>query len=116
MKLAEFPLTVLISDPTVKSKRTDASESANRTLFVGGLTAQTTEEDVTSLLRDHGEVLHVKLGWDPVKRICKGFAFVEMASTAAAEACLPLSGTQRQGKFLKVELNDPNHANRKPNT
>jgi RNA recognition motif-containing protein len=80
LKIDEFPLTVLISDPAVKAKRTDADESVNRTLFIGGLTPNTTEQDVEAILRDHGKILHVKLGWDPLKRICKGFAFVEMAT------------------------------------
>jgi RNA recognition motif-containing protein len=80
MKLADFPMTVLISDPAAKTKRSDADDSANRTLFVGGLTGRTTEGDVQALLADHGAVQHVKLGWDPIKRECRGFAFVEMAS------------------------------------
>jgi RNA recognition motif-containing protein len=75
-----FPMTVLISDPSAKTKRSQSDNSVNRTLFVGGLTSKTTQSDVEELLQEHGEVLHVKLGWDPVKRICKGFAFVEMST------------------------------------
>lgn len=73
-------MTVLISDPSAKTKRSDNDNSANRTLFVGGLINTTTQADVEQLLREHGEVSHVKLGWDPIKRICKGFAFVEMTT------------------------------------
>lgn len=40
------PMTVLISDPSAKTKRSDASKS---TLFVGGLNAKTTEHDVRGL-------------------------------------------------------------------
>ena len=41
-----FSLSVLISDPSKKVKRTDAS---NATVFVNGLTAKTTETDVQNL-------------------------------------------------------------------
>ena len=86
MKLEGFGLSVLISDPSAKTKRTDADDSANRTLFVGGLTPKTTEHDVKVLFGAHGTVRHVKIGWDPVKRICKGFAFVEMATEVSSIA------------------------------
>lgn len=45
----DFPLTVLISDPSAKKKRTD-EESTKATLFVGGLNAMTTEGEVRKLL------------------------------------------------------------------
>jgi hypothetical protein len=32
------------------------------------------------LIGQKGVVSSLKLGWDPVKAICKGFAFVTMAS------------------------------------
>jgi len=80
MKLEEFPLTVLISDPSVKTKRSDKDPASGRTLFVGGLTSKTTQADVEQILQGHGDVAHIKLGWDPIKSICKGFAFVEMAT------------------------------------
>jgi RNA recognition motif-containing protein len=44
-----FGLSVLISDPTVKAQRTDASDS---TLFIGGLSRRTTEADVQTLVRE----------------------------------------------------------------
>ncbi|WWD18688.1 hypothetical protein CI109_103142 [Kwoniella shandongensis] len=44
-----FGLTVLISDPSVKAKRSDAT---NSTLFIGGLNAKTTEADVRSLFHE----------------------------------------------------------------
>ncbi|TYJ56665.1 hypothetical protein B9479_002595 [Cryptococcus floricola] len=106
-----FGLTVLISDPSAKTKRSDA---ANSTMFVGGLNSKSTENDVRGLFREYGTIGHVKLGWDPVKKICKGFAFVEMSTEAEAKAALALHGTQHKGKYLKVEISDPNHANKKP--
>ena len=34
-------------------------------------------------------------------------------SQADAQAALTLHGSQLQGRYLKVELSDPNHANKK---
>ncbi|OCF40172.1 hypothetical protein I317_05996 [Kwoniella heveanensis CBS 569] len=106
-----FGMTVLVSDPSAKTKRSDAGQT---TLFVGGLNAKTTENDVRALFREHGTIRHIKLGWNPEKKVCKGFAFVDMGSEAEAKACLQLHGNQFQGKLLKVEISDPNHANKKP--
>nr|XP_019000213.1 uncharacterized protein I203_07372 [Kwoniella mangroviensis CBS 8507]OCF63674.1 hypothetical protein I203_07372 [Kwoniella mangroviensis CBS 8507] len=105
-----FGMNVLISDPSAKTQRSDAS---NSTLFVGGLNDKTTESDVRGLLKDCGTIRHLKLGWDSVKKVCRGFAFVEMASEAEANACLSLDGTPYQRKILKVQISDPNYANKK---
>ncbi|WVF68817.1 hypothetical protein IAT40_003590 [Kwoniella sp. CBS 6097] len=106
-----FGMNVLVSDPSAKSKRSDAGQT---TLFVGGLNSKTTEADVRGLFKEHGTIRHVKLGWHPEKKICKGFAFVDMSSESEAKACLQLHGSQFQGKLLKVEISDPNHAKTKP--
>lgn len=49
-------MKVLISDPAAKAKRTDAQDAV---LFVGGLHARTTEQDVTELIQvvRHGALL-----------------------------------------------------------
>ncbi|WVW84930.1 hypothetical protein I302_106966 [Kwoniella bestiolae CBS 10118] len=89
-----FSMNVLISDPSAKSQRSDVG---NATLFIGGLNDRTTEADVRTLLQGCGTIRHIKLGWDPARKICRGFAFVDMASE----------------KFLKVQISDPNFANKK---
>lgn len=57
--------------------------------------------------------------------MCKGFAFVTMSSEvsflfddradhqADATKALALHGTSYRGRLLKVEMNDPNFANKK---
>ncbi len=45
-----FGLSVAISDPAAKTQRTDAA-AAKTTLFVGGLTAKTKQQDVEELIR-----------------------------------------------------------------
>ncbi|KAK4688382.1 squamous cell carcinoma antigen recognized by T-cells 3, partial [Tremellales sp. Uapishka_1] len=105
-----FGLTVLISDPSAKIKRSDA---ANSTLFVGGLTAQTTEADVRQLFEVYGNVRNVKLGWNREKNVSRGFAFVDMSSEDEAKAAQTVHGTSYKGKYLKVEISDPNFAAKK---
>ena len=79
MQLGDFGLTVVISDPSARKARTDAAQAVS-TVFVGGLIAKTSEQDVRDLLEPYGTVRMVKLGWDPIKSICKGFAFVGMTT------------------------------------
>lgn len=82
MQVEGLTLTVLISDPAVKAKRSDdnKTEVSKRTLFVGGLTQATTQADVEELVKPHGKVKNVNLGWNAIKSVCKGHAFVEMAT------------------------------------
>lgn len=102
-----FPMSVLISDPSLRTKRTDASDS---TLFIGGLHAKSTEGEVRHLLEQYGTILSIKLPWDKQKNVCKGIAFVEMQTKAQAEAALKANGTSYRGKHLKVTISDPHHA------
>jgi len=46
---SRFGLTVRISDPSAKAKRTDEKDSV---LFVGGLGSKTTEQDVKDLFKE----------------------------------------------------------------
>lgn len=83
---------------------------------------------VQDLTVQHGQIQSIKMGWDPVKSICKGFAFVTMASEVClhidplcirsnpqddAKKAVELHGASHKGRLLKVELNDPNIANKK---
>lgn len=45
---AQFGMKVLISDPSIKAKRSDAQDSV---VFIGGLNAKSTEQEVRDLLR-----------------------------------------------------------------
>lgn len=113
-----FPMSVLISDPAKRTKRTDYSDS---TLFVGGLHPKSTEGEVRHLIEkvgveqsiadaQYGTILSVKVPWDKAKNQAKGIAFVEMQNKAQAEAALEVNGMSHRGKHLKVEISDPQHA------
>jgi len=53
---SRFGLTVRISDPSVKAKRSDEKDAV---LFVGGLNAKTTEQDVRDLFKDVSNLYRV---------------------------------------------------------
>jgi RNA recognition motif-containing protein len=57
-------------------------------LFVGGLPAQTTHADLVKLFGTAGAVFGVKIVMDRQTNRSKGFAFVEMATAADAQAAL----------------------------
>jgi RNA recognition motif-containing protein len=57
-------------------------------LFVGGLPAETTHADLVKLFATAGPVFGVKIVMDRQTNRSKGFAFVEMATPADAQAAL----------------------------
>jgi RNA recognition motif-containing protein len=57
-------------------------------LFVGGLPATTTHADLVKLFGTAGSVFGVKIVMDRATGRSKGFAFVEMATPADAQAAL----------------------------
>jgi RNA recognition motif-containing protein len=57
-------------------------------LFVGGLPATTTHADLVKLFATAGAVFGVKIVMDRQTNRSKGFAFVEMATPADAQAAL----------------------------
>ncbi|CAK9779644.1 hypothetical protein CC85DRAFT_289288 [Cutaneotrichosporon oleaginosum] len=104
-----FPMSVLISDPAKRTKRTDYSDC---TLFVGGLHPKSTEGEVRHLLEKYGTIVSVKVPWDKAKNQAKGIAFVEMQNKEQAEAALQVNGALHRGKHLKVVISDPQHADK----
>jgi len=75
--------------------------SAN--LYVGNLPWRTTEQELTDLFSQYGEVTSVKIITDRETGRSRGFAFVEMSN--GGDEALSLDGTELGGRTLKV-----NHA------
>ena len=72
-------------------------------LYVGNLSYGTTEADLSQLFGAVGEVISVNLITDRMSGRSKGFAFVEMAETSAAqEAINQLNGREVDGRSIKV--------------
>ena len=74
-----------------------------KNLFVGNLSFQTTESDLTALFKGVGQVTKVRVATDRETGRARGFAFVEMPNDEeAAKAIAGLDGKAFGGRNLKV--------------
>ena len=73
-------------------------------LYVGNISYQTQESDLTELFSKHGNVTSVRIIQDRDTGRSKGFGFVEFESQAQANAALVLNGTEFMGREIKVSL------------
>jgi RNA recognition motif-containing protein len=74
-----------------------------KNLYVGNLPHSTTEPQLRALFEAHGRVERVNIVLDKETGRSKGFAFVEMREASEADkACLALSGSELQGRALRV--------------
>jgi RNA recognition motif-containing protein len=78
-------------------------EEMSKRLYVGNLSYGTTEVDLRDLFGKSGEVTEVKMMLDRETGRPRGFAFVEMATDAAAQTAISqLDGRELDGRTLKV--------------
>src|SRR6202035_302969 len=74
-----------------------------KNLFVGNMSFQTTEADLTELFKAFGQVTRVHIAVDRETGRARGFAFVEMPNDEeAAKAIAGLDGKEFGGRNLKV--------------
>src|SRR5215468_8311826 len=74
-----------------------------KNLFVGNMSFQTTETDLTALFQPFGQVGRIHIATDRETGRARGFAFVEMPNDAeAAKAIAALDGKEVGGRNLKV--------------
>ena len=80
-------------------------------IYVGNLSYDVTEEDLTEIFKDYGTVNRVQLPTDRETGRVRGFAFVEMSKedeeAAAIEA---LDGAEWMGRDLRVNKAKPREA------
>jgi RNA recognition motif-containing protein len=74
----------------------------SKKLFVGNLSFQTTEGDVTSAFEQCGAVESVSIITDRDTGRSKGFGFVVMEEEGANKAIATLNGSQLNGRSLTV--------------
>jgi cold-inducible RNA-binding protein len=74
----------------------------SKRIYVGNLSFQTTEGDLTSLFEQAGQVESVNIITDRDSGRSKGFAFVEMGSEDADKAIAQFNGTEINGRTLTV--------------
>ena len=77
-------------------------------LFVGGIPYRTTDEELRQLFSQAGAVVSVFVPMDRETGRPRGFAFVEMADDAAAEAAITMfNGTEVGGRRIAVNKARP---------
>ncbi len=81
---------------------------AQNKLYVGNLSFDSTEDDITDAFSAHGTVTSVNVIMDRDTGRPRGFAFVEMSSDAEAQTAMQaLDGQDLGGRNLKVNLAKP---------
>ncbi|AFY66396.1 RNA-binding protein [Geitlerinema sp. PCC 7407] len=77
-------------------------------IYIGNLSYQATEEDVSSIFAEYGTVKRVQLPTDRETGRMRGFGFVEMSSDAEELAAIDaLDGAEWMGRDLKVNKAKP---------
>jgi RNA recognition motif-containing protein len=78
-------------------------EEKMKSVFVGNISFQTTEGDISSLFEPFGEITRVQLMTDRDTGRSRGFAFVEMSNDEeASKAIAALNGKELGGRALNV--------------
>jgi RNA recognition motif-containing protein len=82
-------------------------KAAGRSVFVGNIPYDATEEDLMGLFREVGPVVSFRLVYDKETGRPKGMGFCEFADAAAAQSALRnLNGREFKGRTLRVDVAD----------
>ena len=77
-------------------------------IYVGNLSFEATEADVTNVFKEYGEVKKVYLPSDRDTGKMRGFGFVEMETENQESAAIDkLNGSEWMGRILKVNKAKP---------
>src|SRR2546425_11821271 len=79
----------------------------SKKIYVGNLSFQTTESDITSAFEQFGSVESVQIITDRDTGRSKGFGFVTMSEEDADKAIAQLNGSQLGGRALTVNEAKP---------
>lgn len=77
-------------------------------IYVGNLSYQVSEDDITAVFKEYGNVKRVQIPTDRETGRPRGFCFVEMATEAEETAAIDaLDGAEWMGRSLKVNQAKP---------
>ncbi|HEY9822401.1 MAG TPA: RNA-binding protein [Candidatus Sericytochromatia bacterium] len=77
-------------------------------IYVGNLSYDVTQEDLTSVFTEYGTVTRVQIPTDRETGRPRGFGFVEMSSDAEEDAAIEaLDGAEWMGRTLRVNKAKP---------
>lgn len=97
-----------------RDRRDDNSGSGERskTIFVGNLSYNSTEEDITNFFRDCGNVVSVRLGKGDNGR-SKGYCHIDFESEEGVENALKKSGEEFDGRKIRVDVGNSRGGDRR---
>ncbi|MBZ0071444.1 MAG: RNA-binding protein [Thiohalobacteraceae bacterium] len=78
-----------------------------KSIFVGNLPPEASEQFVTDLFTAFGTVRSIRLVADVFTGKCRGFGFVEMEGHEARAAIAGLDGKTVEGNSLRVRFEEP---------
>jgi RNA recognition motif-containing protein len=82
--------------------------SAKMNIYVGNLSWNLKDQDLSNLFASHGEVVSAKIVTDKFTGRSKGFGFVEMANDDQAQAAITaLNGSEVDGRNIVVNESRP---------
>lgn len=77
-------------------------------IYIGNLSYEVNEADLKEIFSEYGSIKRVQLPIDRETGRVRGFAFVEMSSSAQEQAAIEaLDGAEWMGRNLKVNLARP---------
>lgn len=95
-------------DQNGQTQAQDSQQENPKKLFVGNLPFRMSEADIQELFAEFGEITNVHLALDRMSGRSRGFAFVEFADEAAAQAAVAaVDGRDIDGRALKVNVARP---------
>lgn len=100
--ISGFAIQFANSSKNTSPSNSVESDFATTTLYVGNLPYRANEMTIRTLFSDHGKVISVRLMKDKHTGKRRGFGFVEMPESDAANAILALNEQEFQERSLKV--------------
>ncbi|KRZ37019.1 RNA-binding protein squid [Trichinella pseudospiralis] len=89
--------------PAQLCRRLRMSKRAATKIFVGGISWDTNENDLTNHFNQFGDVVHVQVKYDHYTGRSRGFAFVEFATADACKKALAKKDAELKGKKCEVK-------------
>lgn len=83
------------------------------TLFIRGLPRSSTEESLSSLFGQYGNVRSITVSRDIFSGDCRGFATVDMEGHEARAAMSALDGSELDSSIIRVGPNKPKKGGRR---
>jgi RNA recognition motif-containing protein len=105
----KFPTPSAICAARVRSSLGE-SEEMSKKIYVGNLSFNTTEKQVSEMFAEYGKVDSIAMITDRGSGRFRGFCFVEMEDSAANAAIKGLNDTDLDGRTLRVNEARPREA------